>query len=558
MSLGDSFSRAPGFGEGGAGPVNASHHKFVDRPAEKKHWNVRCPDCGCWASLHRQRCYHCGREVGAEKQHRRAHEQIARAPGLPAARGCVAVNASHHHFRDGAPELRHAKVRCPSCGCWAARGARCYQCGGVAPKEPKLRRAHEQIQRAPGFGSGPYRSVHQHKFRDLDAQVPDQRVRCPGCGLWGSRGAPCRHCPERLPRRASRSRSPIERTPGFGPGDAPAGAVHAHKFRETSPDRPHLKVRCPSCGCWATRGGDCYQCGQPAPWDPRQRRPHEIIARTPGIGDERGGAGGGSTFTHHFRDPSPEKKHLKVRCASCGCWAQRGAPCYQCGQLAAKEPRALRPAEMMARAPGLGVGSGPLSVHQHKFRDSAVVEQRHAKIKCRGCGCWGRRAASCYFCGQPLPAGPRAGTTARSSTPSGSPPRTRFGTPPRTGQRSRSQELRSLSSYNPHSTLSHSADEAGPAVRDTKASQLRRRTSQLQVRGRQYSEVQLRPPEPLDDVVHPDLDWQGRAHHPEHSTDGGRGSAASPALYASFGVSPPPPLAPAGAVSPPNGPAEIG
>lgn len=132
--------------------------------------------------------------------------------------------AYNHSFRDcsGYDPSRQTKIKCSFCGCWAKKGSVCYQC-----KRP--------------VGTGTARVAPQ-------AAPPPPKVTTPRSGtpatLSGSQSRPS----SSLPRASSSMR-------------VPDNALQ-HTFRETSSYDPSskLRVKCCYCGCWATRGTNCYFC----------------------------------------------------------------------------------------------------------------------------------------------------------------------------------------------------------------------------------------------------------------------------------------------------------
>jgi len=423
-----------------------SNHTFVDRPKEKAHQRIRCPNCGVWASATSGQCYACGFEInvrGRYQTSRGAHQLLARQPGFGSGAG-PAVTVHQHQFRDRSPEAKHNKVRCMNCGVWAARGGICYNCGTQQPKGARPSTlAFEQIQRAPGYGDEGGRDDRPHEFRSLKVdKVEHRRVRCPSCGVWARKGEPCYQCGYMAPEEPSKQA--IQRAPGFGSDtydDRP------HQFRTPTPDKEHRKIRCYNCGVWARPGSDCYNCGAPQPHmvRARNRRAHEQIARAPGFGTAPPGA-----------QEEPRKRY---------------------GSL------------------------------QHGFREilSDVSPSRHQKVKCRQCGCWGHKGGDCYFCGARMPADAGDPVQARlSRTRPSSAPRVRPSSAPRVRRASKSQEramigLSSLNASPARFGRSMTPDGA------TRSSMLRRqhalnRREPFQRMPGSETHIVMVPPRPLDDV----------------------------------------------------------
>ncbi len=101
--------------------------------------------------------------------------------------------------------------------------------------------------------------------------------------------------------------------------------LYEHKFREDSPKKPHEKERCPSCGVWKDKCGECYLCVQ-------MRKRFGLQG-----GDWSSPYHSASKYSyanHKFRDEVKWELGAKVKCASCGCWVARGAPCRLCKRVA--------------------------------------------------------------------------------------------------------------------------------------------------------------------------------------------------------------------------------
>ena len=127
-----------------------------------------------------------------------------------------------------------------------------------------------------------------------------------------------------------------------------------------------------------------------------------------------------TAFNHSFRDTSAYDPALqmRVKCSSCGCWAQKGRPCYQCkrpaqgivtprNNSAQVEPYLRRPTttdhstnyvirEMRSETTRK---KNSENAHHHKYRDeSSFNPAAQVKLKCSFCGCWANRDAPCSLC----------------------------------------------------------------------------------------------------------------------------------------------------------------
>lgn len=115
-----------------------------------------------------------------------------------------------------------------------------------------------------------------------------------------------------------------------------------------------------------------------------------------------------SPHDHCFRDESPKKRQLKMKCVSCGCWAERGKPCYFCrSKNPAAPPSARAASDSFSRAPCI---TDP--ANEHKFRDEQRSKKPQVKMKCTNCGCWATRGGQCYHCGTQTPKYPPSATAA--------------------------------------------------------------------------------------------------------------------------------------------------
>ena len=141
-----------------------------------------------------------------------------------------------------------------------------------------------------------------------------------------------------------------------------------HSFRSTAGFRADLqkKVKCSFCGCWATRGRSCYQCGRLSdgaysipkrndlselsaihaatprtrisrdtsavvdqPSAPTQRSSSKTARPATAAGDRSGARGG----TDHQKAAAETAKKMRVKCRSCGCWAYKLKPCTLCRSI---------------------------------------------------------------------------------------------------------------------------------------------------------------------------------------------------------------------------------
>lgn len=270
---------------------------------------------------------------------------------------------------------QNTKVKCASCGCWAAKGEECRQCGEVAADCASPLRAASVSQ----LSHGPFlhrAAIHNHSFRDAAPERRHTKVKCGRCGCWmpaGDESAECRHCG----RRAGDAEA------SDGPGVA--ARVQRHRFREAAPEQPHTKVKCGSCGCWAPAaegGGGCRHCG----WCPGDTE--DMAGDGPGVAAR--------VQRHQFRpDAPPARPRTKVKCARCGCWkgVDETARCAVCDRHAAGG----------GGRRGTTAGAGAAAVQRHRFRDvgAAPPPDRPLKVKCTGCGCWVRPDAGCRVCKRP-------------------------------------------------------------------------------------------------------------------------------------------------------------
>eukprot|EP00756_Hemistasia_phaeocysticola_P001464 Hpha_TRINITY_DN11030_c0_g2::TRINITY_DN11030_c0_g2_i1::g.93086::m.93086 len=171
-----------------------------------------------------------------------------------------ATAARAHSFRGEAPLPREAsKVKCTSCGCWAQRGAACYQCNASAPVEPK----RSPFDRRPTGGGSQYVSIESHKFRDEAPEKAHAKIKCPHCGCWAPRGTRCTFCGAAAPEAAGKATQGLLRR---STGDASVSqGIANHKFRDEVKPQPSTRQKCTNCGCWVKKGGRCSLCRAQCP-----------------------------------------------------------------------------------------------------------------------------------------------------------------------------------------------------------------------------------------------------------------------------------------------------
>eukprot|EP01064_Diplonema_japonicum_P023820 TRINITY_DN34255_c0_g1_i1.p1 TRINITY_DN34255_c0_g1~~TRINITY_DN34255_c0_g1_i1.p1 ORF type:complete len:134 (+),score=21.77 TRINITY_DN34255_c0_g1_i1:59-460(+) len=106
-----------------------------------------------------------------------------------------------------------------------------------------------------------------------------------------------------------------------------------HRIRDTQAydHTKQTKVKCTSCGMWATKGSNCNFCKHPAGSDwlssPKAKTNTEKVPKRKEKTTVTENA-----HTHQHRDVTSYEhtKQTKVKCTSCGCWAKKGANCGFC------------------------------------------------------------------------------------------------------------------------------------------------------------------------------------------------------------------------------------
>lgn len=153
------------------------------------------------------------------------------------------ATAFNHSFRDVAAydPLKQVRVKCPSCGVWARRGAQCYLCrrpvgGYAAPRRNNVRVGDGSVSERPSTASMRRSSSHT------------------------SEG----HQHATTPRATSQPRSSAPRPTSARPSTA-RGTSTSSGSHPTAAAAAHSKVKCKSCGCWVTKGKACYLCRTVAP-----------------------------------------------------------------------------------------------------------------------------------------------------------------------------------------------------------------------------------------------------------------------------------------------------
>ena len=106
----------------------------------------------------------------------------------------------------------------------------------------------------------------------------------------------------------------------------------------SSPFMLHSKERCPSCGVWKDKSGNCYHCtylpNRLQAQEAQER--HEPANLTPigfGIGDTRRGYAvvlAKDIFSRAVCSTEPSAVHTKERCKSCGLWKDKTRDCVHC------------------------------------------------------------------------------------------------------------------------------------------------------------------------------------------------------------------------------------
>jgi len=185
-----------------------------------------------------------------------------------------------------------------------------------------------------------------------------------------------------------------------------------HSFRDEAPKKPQVKIKCSSCGCWATRGGDCYHCGKrQGSVPPSCRSAGESLSRSPSII-------GTNRMMQSLRESIAEQSKPQQRTKS------------PTGAKTPKTPNGSIPSTPGSRSGGQSTtqsqsrrlsNSQSASAITHVFRDESAKGPQ-TKVKCTSCGCWAKRGGTCYFCKRPVANGPPSAQSASDSitrTPSG-------------------------------------------------------------------------------------------------------------------------------------------
>lgn len=248
-------------------------HSFRDEAPKKAQVKIKCTSCGCWATRG-GKCYHCGARVeAAPPGSRSASEAISRSPSH------IGTTRQHRSFREEAAGKTQEKIKCTSCGRWAPRGGQCYHCKARSSSSPpSSRSAAEGIARSPTSPTRPTPPMN-HVFREESSKTRQVKIKCTSCGCWAKRGGNCYFChkpAELFPPSAMSAAESITRPPSG------MSASPSQSFREESAKGPQLKVKCSSCGCWATRGGSCYFCRSPvAAFPPSATSAADALTRSP-------------------------------------------------------------------------------------------------------------------------------------------------------------------------------------------------------------------------------------------------------------------------------------
>lgn len=168
------------------------------------------------------------------------------------------ATAFNHSFRDEAPfdPRRQVKAKCTACGCWTLKGKPCYFCGRRG--KPLLVPRDNSVHIAPpGEGSMPQsaRDGARSQTRSQSASAPLRRNAAEPTQRQVEPGAT--PPPSARPPTSQSMQRPVPLQPkGYT-------NASAHKFREESsynPSQNAAKVKCKSCGCWASRGKPCSLC----------------------------------------------------------------------------------------------------------------------------------------------------------------------------------------------------------------------------------------------------------------------------------------------------------
>ena len=210
--------------------------------------------------------------------------------------------AFNHTFRDevGYNARAQVKMKCPSCGCWARRGAACYLCktpvgGFVLPR-------HNNVKVVP---SG------DHTFTDatLGGVAPPTQHRAASRVLVTAARSASTH--------RSGSAAPPTRRPASAGGTRTASASASRPASAAASARGPATAATPAAA---------------AAYSTSRGRPHSAAPAATPPKDEVG-RHRYTAHAHTFRDTSSKNVAAaleKVKCRSCGCWAKRGKPCYLC------------------------------------------------------------------------------------------------------------------------------------------------------------------------------------------------------------------------------------
>eukprot|EP00796_Vickermania_ingenoplastis_P012049 gene12049-8301_t len=104
-----------------------------------------------------------------------------------------------------------------------------------------------------------HQTALNHSHRDTSGYDASKQTKskCPNCGCWATKGKPCYQCHRNPDGTCEGEAPPVPEKKA--PGASKPDNANQHKFREQSAYDPKAKLRCkcPSCGCWVTKGKTC-------------------------------------------------------------------------------------------------------------------------------------------------------------------------------------------------------------------------------------------------------------------------------------------------------------
>ena len=242
----------------------------------------RCESCGMWKPKNGD-CKFCAKRVNRNQAAEAQAE--AKTQKYEAAKTSTSSRALFER-------ASHEKERCGNCGLWKPQDDVCGHCSARGTRHGSpigIRQRPELPQLGCSFGSGkPFDKAEEARvslafekalgwwekpttmqtiqgdIRAQEAKAAAQKIhkhtkeRCEHCGNWKEKNKDCKHCAKLENRKQAAKAQAEGRTQNYEAAKTSTSSRAADKAGPGAND----KERCPSCGMWKPKDGECKACNK--------------------------------------------------------------------------------------------------------------------------------------------------------------------------------------------------------------------------------------------------------------------------------------------------------